>query len=91
MEGTALDAYDRLVRDYETVFGQAQEKLRQLRAHPGISVERETSALNIFLEDFRRRMEQAKAEHPAEALATATDRITAVFHGRVGLNQQRIS
>jgi hypothetical protein len=84
VEGSSADAYDRLVKDYESILGQAREKLRQLRAHPSISVERELSALNMFLDDFRNRMEQAKAQHPAAALAQAVIRITAIFEGRVG-------
>lgn len=84
VEGSAADAYNRLIKDYEAILGQAREKLRQLRAHPSISVERELSALDMFLGDFRGRMELAKAQHPVAALAQALIRITAIFEGRVG-------
>lgn len=84
VEGAAADTYERLVREYEGILGQAREKLRQLRAHPSISVERELSALDMFQTDFLARMDKAKAEHPAQALAVVLERITAIFDGRVG-------
>lgn len=84
IEGSAADAYDRLIKEYESIFSQAREKMRQLRAHPSISVERELSAIDMFLSDFRVRMERARADHPGAALAQALVRITAVFEGRVG-------
>lgn len=93
VEGSALDVYDRLVKDYETILGQTREKLRQLRAHPSISVEREVSALEMFLSDFCKRMEQARAQHPSSALALALTRITSIFDGRVGAKptQERLT
>jgi hypothetical protein len=84
VETTAAEVYDRLSKDYETIVGQAKDKLRQLRAHPTISVERELAAAEMFLGDFRSRMESAKAAHPTAELAVALDRITAIFDGRVG-------
>lgn len=84
VEFGAHDAYDRLVGDYESALGQAREKLRQLRAHPVISVDKEIAALDTFIEDFKGRMEAAKAEHPSEALSDAVNRLTAIFAGRVG-------
>jgi hypothetical protein len=84
VEGAAADAYDRLLKDYDSIFAQARDKLRQLRAHPSISVERELSALDMFLSDFRVRMDTARAQHPAAALVASLDRITAVFDGRIG-------
>lgn len=84
IEGSAVDAYDRLIKEYESIFAQAREKMRQLRAHPSISVERELSAIDMFLSDFRARMERARADHPGAALAQALVRITSVFEGRVG-------
>ena len=85
VEGAAADAYDRLVRDYEGVLAQARERLRQLRAHPSISVEKELSALDMFQSDFRARMETAKTQHPADALVASLERVTAIFDGRVGV------
>lgn len=85
VEGAAADTYDRLVRDYDGVLAQAREKLRQLRAHPSISVEKELSALDMFQNDFRARMETAKAQHPADALVASLERVTTVFNGRVGV------
>jgi hypothetical protein len=80
----ALDAYEKLTQEYESSLNQAREKLRQLRAHPVISVERELSALDMFLQDFRARMATAQAEHPREAIAQAVARITDLLEGRVG-------
>jgi PIN domain-containing protein len=83
IESAAADGYDRLTKDYETLVSQAREKLKQLR-HPSIAIDRELAALDAFLTDFRARMEQAKSQHPAEALAAAVERITALFDGKVG-------
>jgi hypothetical protein len=84
VEFGAQDAYDRLGKEYETTLTQVRERLRQLRAHPVISVEREIAALDIFLEDFRSRMITASADHPAAAIAAAVDRVTDLFHGKIG-------
>jgi hypothetical protein len=80
----ALDAYEKLTQEYESSLNQARERLRQLRAHPVISVERELAALDMFLQDFRRRMANAQVEHPREAIAHAVSRITDLLEGRVG-------
>jgi hypothetical protein len=84
VEFGAQDAYDRLVKDYETALGQAKEKLRQLRAHPTIDVEREIAALDTFTDDFRRRMAEARDGHPTSDIALAVTRLTDLFRGRVG-------
>lgn len=84
VEFGAQDAYDRLVKDYETALGQAKEKLRQLRAHPTIDVEREVEALEMFSDDFRKRMAVARDGHPTNDIARAVYRLTELFKGRVG-------
>ena len=84
VEFSAQDAYDRLVSEYESALGQARERLRQLRAHPVINVEKEIAALDIFIADFKDRMTEAKGHHPSEALTDAVNRLTAIFAGRVG-------
>ena len=89
VEFGAQDAYDRLVGEYEGALGQAREKLRQLRAHPVISVEREIAALDTFIEDFKGRMAAAKGQHPSDALTDAVNRLTEIFAGRVGAKLTR--
>jgi hypothetical protein len=84
VEFGAQDAYERISKAYEAALGQARERLRQLRAHPVISVEREVAALDIFTEDFRDRMAIARAAHPAQAIAATVDRLTELLDGRVG-------
>lgn len=84
VEFGAQDAYDRLVKDHETALGQAKEKLRQLRAHPTIDVEREIAALDMVLEDFRKRMAIARDSHPTSDIARAVAHLTELFDGRVG-------
>lgn len=84
VEFGAQDAYDRLIKDHETALGQAKEKLRQLRAHPTIDVEREIAALDMVLEDFRKRMAIARDSHPTSDIAQAMARLTELFEGRVG-------
>ncbi|BEP60021.1 hypothetical protein GmRootV213_05750 [Variovorax sp. V213] len=84
VEFGAQDAYDRLIKDHETALGQAKEKLRQLRAHPTIDVEREVAALDMAMEDFRERMAIARDSHPTNDIASAVTRLTELFAGRVG-------
>jgi len=84
VEAAGLDAYDRLLKDYEVIFNQARDKLRQLRAHPSIDVERELSAIDMFFADFSARVEEARTRHPTDALGRAAERLTAIFEGRVG-------
>lgn len=84
VEFGAQEAYDRLVGEYESALGQAREKLRQLRAHPVISVDKEIAALDTFIDDFKLRMAEAKGQHPSEALTDGVNRLTTLFAGRVG-------
>jgi hypothetical protein len=84
VEFGAQDAYERLGQDYEAAINQAREKLRQLRAHPMISVERELAALDMFMSDFRARMAEAQAAHPKEEIDAAVVRLTTLLEGRVG-------
>lgn len=84
VEFGAQDAYDALLKDQLAVIEKARERLRQLRAHPVISVEKELAALDMFAADFKGRMETARAAHPAEQIAAAVDRLTGLLVGRVG-------
>lgn len=80
----AQDTYQRLKSDYEVVLNQAREKLKQLRAHPMINVERELAAIGIFLEDFCGRMDAAAAQHPNAEIQAAVGQLTTLLDGRVG-------
>lgn len=84
VEFGAQDVYDRLTKDYEAALVQPKEKLRQLRAHPTINVEREIAVLDMFLEDFGKRMAAARDDHPTRDIALAVSRLTELFKGRVG-------
>lgn len=79
----AQDAYDILIRDQEAIIDKAQERLRQLRAHPTISVEMELSALDMFASDFRARMEAAREQHPRSEIAAAVEKLTTLLDGKV--------
>ncbi|MET4359127.1 hypothetical protein ABIC08_009104 [Bradyrhizobium sp. RT9b] len=80
----AQDAYDVLVRDQEAIIEKARERLRQLRAHPTISVAKELAALDMFSADFRARMAASQASHPTEDIAAAVARLTHLLDGRIG-------
>ena len=80
----AQDTYQRLKSDYDGIFNQAREKLKQLRAHPMINVERELSAIEVFLEDFRGRMDAAAEKHPSAEIQAAVEQLTTLLEGRVG-------
>ena len=80
----AQDAYDILLRDQEAIIEKARERLRQLRAHPTISVEKEISALDMFTTDFRTRMAAYQASHPAKDITAAITRLTELLEGRIG-------
>lgn len=84
VEFGAQDAYDALIKDQLAVVEKARERLRQLRAHPVISVEKELAALDMFASDFKGRMEGARASHPSEQIAAAVDRLTGLLVGQVG-------
>jgi hypothetical protein len=79
-----LDAYDKLVEELKASVNQARNKLNQYRAHPVIDIERELSALEVYLSDFEKRMAEARTKHPAEELAVSFNRVTELFAGRVG-------
>ncbi|MFG7488830.1 PIN-like domain-containing protein [Methylorubrum rhodesianum] len=80
----AQDAYEALIKDQEAVIEKARERLRQLRAHPTISVAKELAALDMFAGDFRGRMIAAQAAHPVEEIADAVARLTQLLNGRIG-------
>ncbi|WP_223531789.1 PIN-like domain-containing protein [Pseudomonas sp. GL-RE-20] len=80
----AQDAYETLIRDLDAVLEKARERLRQLRAHPTISVPKELAALDIFAADFRGRMIAAQTAHPSEEIAEAVSRLTQLLDGRIG-------
>jgi hypothetical protein len=81
---SAIDAYDRLVEELKASFNQARNKLNQFRAHPVIDIDRELSALDVYLSDFERRMSEARSKHPTEELTASFTRVTELFSGRVG-------
>jgi rRNA-processing protein FCF1 len=80
----AQDAYEALIKDQEAILEKARERLRQLRAHPTISVAKELAALDMFSTDFRARMVAAQATHPVQEIAEAVDRLTQLLQGRIG-------
>ena len=84
VESWSRDEYDRVSKDYATAFQQARSRLRQLRAHPVINVEREIATLDKFVTELRERMKIGKGNHPAQAIGDTVDRLTALFDGRVG-------
>jgi hypothetical protein len=80
----AQDAYEVLIKDQEAAIEKARERLKQLRAHPTISVPKELAALDMFSSDFRARMAASRAAHPTEDIATAVARLTQLLDGRIG-------
>lgn len=80
----AQDAYDVLIKDQEATIEKARERLRQLRAHPTISVPKELAALDMFSADFRSRMAASQAAHPTEDIAASVTRLTHLLDGRIG-------
>lgn len=84
VEFGALDAYDALIRDQEAILEKARDRLRQLRAHPTINVSKELSALDMFVTDFKARMQAARAAHPSSDIEGVVDRLTKLFDHRVG-------
>ena len=84
VEFGAEDAYGALVKDQDVIFAKARDRLRQLRAHPVINVQKEIAAIDVFQGDFRRRMEEERATHPREAIAEALERLTKLLGGRIG-------
>ena len=84
VEVGSRDAYDQISGDCTTALQRARSRLQQIRAHPVISVEREVAALDRFIADFQKRLKADKDNHPAEAIATAVDRLTDLLNGRIG-------
>jgi len=80
----AQDAYDVLIKDQEATIEKARERLKQLRAHPTISVPKELAALDMFSADFRARMATSRAAHPTGDIAAAVTRLTQLLDGRIG-------
>lgn len=80
----AQDAYEVIIKDHEATIEKARERLRQLRAHPTISVAKELAALDMFSADFRARMAASQASHPTQDIATTVMRLTQLFDSRVG-------
>lgn len=84
VEFGAFDAYDALIKDQEAIVDKARDRLRQLRAHPTIDVQKEISALDMFATDFRARMEAARAAHPSDEIGGVVERLTKLLANRVG-------
>lgn len=84
VEFGALDAYDALIKDQEAIVEKARDRLRQVRAHPTIDVPKELSALDMFLADFRGRMETARAAHPSSEIDGVVERLTKLLGNRIG-------
>lgn len=84
VQQSALEAYDKLAEEMKTSVNQARNKLNQYRAHPVIDIDRELSALEMYLSDFEKRMAAARSKHPTEELAASFNRVTELFAGRVG-------
>lgn len=84
VEFGALDAYDALLKDQETILEKARDRLRQVRAHPTIDVQRELSALDMFLSDFKGRIEEARAARPTSQIEGVVERLTKLLDNHVG-------
>lgn len=84
VEFGALDAYDALIKDQEANIDKARDRLRQLRAHPTIDVQKELAALDMFLSDFKGRMEAARAAHPSAEIDGILEKLTKLLENRIG-------
>jgi hypothetical protein len=84
VEFGALDAYDALVKDQEATLDKARDRLRQLRAHPTIDMQKELAALDMFLSDFKGRMEAARSAHPSDEITGVLEKLTKLLEHRVG-------
>lgn len=84
VEFGALDAYDALIKDQEANIDKARDRLRQLRAHPTIDVQKELAALDMFLSDFRGRMEVARGAHPSAEIDAVLEKLTKLLENRIG-------
>lgn len=84
VEFGALDAYDALIKDQEAIVDKGRDRLRQLRAHPTIDVQKELAALDMFLSDFKGRMDAARAAHPSAEIDGVVEKLTKLLDQRVG-------
>lgn len=84
VEFGAMDAYDLLLKDQESNFDRARDRLRQVRAHPTIDVQHELLKLDDFVEGFRTRIEGARSSHPVDDVGKVLDRLSNILEGRVG-------
>lgn len=84
VEFGALDAYDALIKDQEANIDKARDRLRQLRAHPTIDVQKELAALDMFLSDFKARMETARVAHPSAEIDGVLEKLTKLLESRIG-------
>lgn len=84
VEFGALDAYDALLKDQEAIIERARDRLRQLRAHPTIDVQKELAALDMFLLDFKGRMETARSAHPSAEIDSVLEKLTKLLECRIG-------
>jgi hypothetical protein len=80
----ALDAYDALIKDQESNVDKARDRLRQLRAHPTIDVQKELAALDMFLSDFKGRMEAARRAHPSTEIDGVLEKLFKLLENRIG-------
>lgn len=84
VEFGALDAYEALIKDQEAIIEKARDRLRQLRAHPTINVSRELAALDMYISDFKSRMQVARTAHPSSEIDGVVERLTKLLENRVG-------
>ncbi|WP_374368599.1 PIN-like domain-containing protein [Dongia sp.] len=84
VEFGALDAYDALLKDQEANVDKARDRLRQLRAHPTIDVQKELAALDMFLADFKGRIEMAREAHPSAKIDSVLEKLTQILARRIG-------
>lgn len=84
IEFGALDAYDALLKDQEANIDKARDRLRQLRAHPTIDVQKELAALDMFFSDFKARMETARDAHPSAEIDGVLEKLTKLLEHRIG-------
>jgi hypothetical protein len=84
VEQQAADAYDRLTDELKAMVNLGKTKINQYRAHPIIDIEPELAALDSYLADFERRMENAKRIHPTEQVRASFNEVTELFAGKIG-------
>jgi hypothetical protein len=73
-----------LIKDQEANIDKARDRLRQLRAHPTIDVQKELAALDMFLSDFKGRMEAARGAHPSAEIDGVLEKLTKLLENRIG-------